>query len=377
MYLRCLHRSGDKLRSSVGNYPACGWQAHSGPIMFTEGTTMARDTSRRRSHKGRWALAGLAASMAWASWQKRQALKAWRHDQVNTAPELSRSAMVNGMLMRWEEHGERSDHQPPVVMLHGIPTNPRTWRHVIPRLADTGVCCLAWELVGFGWSINEGLERDISVTAQVDYLLAWLDHQQIERATFVGHDVGGGVLQALLALHPERIAGLVLVDSVAFDNWPVPAVTKAAQMAGMIEKLPPALLKPIFHAALANLGHDSTQSEKQSAALLWAPYSQPTGPAGFAHQARCMSAGDTEAIAARLPSAPTMPIQLIWGDQDPLSLASGERLAARLSAPLRRIPSGRHFNPEDHPDIVADEVRRMILRVAQGPAANEVNNAPV
>lgn len=342
---------------------------------------MARDfseaRSRKRSHKGRWALAGLAASMAWASWQKRQALKSSRHDQLHTAPELSRSAMVNGMLMRWEEHGERSD-QPPVVMLHGIPTNPRIWRHVIPRLADTGVCCLAWELVGFGWSINEGLTRDISVTAQADYLIAWLDHQQIECATLVGHDIGGGVLQALLTLHPERIAGLVLVDSVAFDNWPVPAVRTAAQMAGVIEKLPPALLRPLFHTALANLGHDSTRRDTQSAALLWGPYSQPTGPAGFAHQARCMNTGDTEAIAARLPLTPTMPVQLVWGDQDPLSLASAERLAARLSAPaMRRIPGGRHFNPEDHPDIVADEIRRMIARVAQGPDTAEVSDTAI
>ncbi|GHC26559.1 hypothetical protein GCM10010082_19700 [Kushneria pakistanensis] len=333
--------------------------------------------SRRRSHKGRWALAGLAASMAWASWQKRQALKASRHDRLNTAPELSRSAMVNGILMRWEEHGERND-QPPVVMLHGIPTNPRIWRHVIPRLADTGVCCLAWELVGFGWSINEGLERDISVAAQADYFIAWLDHQQIERATLVGHDIGGGVLQALLALHPERIAGLVLVDSVAFDNWPVPAVATAAQMAGIIEKLPPALLRPIFHTALANLGHDNTRREIRSAALLWGPYSQPTGPAGFAHQARCMSAAQTQAIAPRLPLSPTMPIAMVWGDQDPLTLASAERLATRLSVPtIRRIPGGHHFNPEDHPDIVADEVRRMITRVAQGPDTGGLSDTVV
>ncbi|REC94657.1 alpha/beta fold hydrolase [Kushneria indalinina] len=333
--------------------------------------------SRRRSHKGRWALAGLAASMAWASWQKRQAIRATHHDRLNTAPELSRSAMVNGILMRWEEHGERSE-QPPVVMLHGIPTNPRLWRHVIPRLVDTGTCCLAWELVGFGWSINEGLERDISVAAQVDYLIAWLNHQQIERATFVGHDIGGGVLQALLALYPERIAGLVLVDSVAFDNWPVPAVATAAQMAGVIGKLPPALLRPIFHKALTSLGHDNTRRETRSAALLWAPYSQPTGPAGFAHQARCMSAADTASIAARLPLSPTMPIAMVWGDQDPLSLASAERLAARISVPvIRRIQGGYHFNPEDHPDIVAEEVRRMITRVAQGPTADDVSDPTI
>ncbi|WP_456269296.1 alpha/beta fold hydrolase [Kushneria sp. AK178] len=339
---------------------------------------MARDISRerprRRSHKGRWALAGVAAGMAWASWQKHQTIQAARHDRLNTAPALSRSALVNNVLMRWEEHGERGE-QPPVVMLHGLPTNPRLWRHVIPRLTDTGRCCLAWELVGFGWSINEGLERDISLAAQVDYLIAWLDHQQIEQAVFVGHDIGGGVLQALLALYPERIAGLVLVDTPALDDWPTPALTGAARMAGLIEKLPPALSRPLLNRVLAGPDRGARQHAAPSSTLAWAPYSQPTGPAGLAHQIRCLNAGDGRAMAARLPLSPTMPIAMLQGDHAPQSLASAEHLAIRISVPVvRRIINGTPFTPEDHPDLVAEEVHRMITRAAQGPVGDEAGD---
>ena len=49
------------------------------------------------------------------------------------APELTRSAMIDGVLMRWEEHGSGKDDDVPVVMVHGIPTNPRIWRYIIPR----------------------------------------------------------------------------------------------------------------------------------------------------------------------------------------------------------------------------------------------------
>jgi len=73
----------------------------------------------------------------------------------------SRIADVDGILMRWEEEG---DEGPPVVFVHGSPTSPRLWRHVIPRVRDA--CSMAWEMVGYGASIREGRDRDISVAKQ-------------------------------------------------------------------------------------------------------------------------------------------------------------------------------------------------------------------
>lgn len=67
---------------------------------------------------------------------------------------------VGGVRMRWEERGEGQ----PAVFVHGIPTSPRLWRHVIPKV--NGARCLAWEMVGYGASIPEGEGRDISVARQ-------------------------------------------------------------------------------------------------------------------------------------------------------------------------------------------------------------------
>ncbi|WP_106476375.1 alpha/beta fold hydrolase [Phytohalomonas tamaricis] len=330
---------------------------------------MDNKRSRKPRNFGRLAIFGTAAWMAYAAFQKKQALKARRSSSsMPVAPELSRSAMIDGILMRWEEHGKRDSSQPPVIMVHGIPTNPRIWRYVIPHLTSTGTQCLAWELVGFGWSIDEGLGRDISIPKQAEYLAAWLKAQGIERAVFVGHDVGGGVVQALLAARPELFAGLVLTDVVAFDNWPVAAMKTARQFNWAIDKLPPAMLKPIFHAGLSELGHDDARRGAESAALLWEPYARPTGAAGFANQARHMSAKDTLAAAAHLPNRDDLPVRIVWGEDDPLDIASAERLATLLSAPpVRRIPGARHFNPEDHPDIVADEIRSVLGEIHSGP----------
>ena len=64
--------------------------------------------------------------------------------------------------MRWEQQGEGR----PAVFIHGIPTSPRLWRHVIPRVS--GARSMAWEMVGYGASIEEGAGRDISVVKQAE-----------------------------------------------------------------------------------------------------------------------------------------------------------------------------------------------------------------
>jgi pimeloyl-ACP methyl ester carboxylesterase len=72
----------------------------------------------------------------------------------------SRFIEVDGIPMQWEEQGEGR----PVVFIHGIPTSPRLWRHVIPQVR--GARSMAWEMVGYGASIEAGRERDISVAKQ-------------------------------------------------------------------------------------------------------------------------------------------------------------------------------------------------------------------
>ena len=90
-----------------------------------------------------------------------------------------RRAEVGGIGVRWDEVGDGI----PVVLLHGIPTSPALWRHVMPRLR--GARCLAWEMVSYGASIPEWRGRDISVSAQADYLLGWLQSLGTERSAMI------------------------------------------------------------------------------------------------------------------------------------------------------------------------------------------------
>ncbi len=133
-----------------------------------------------------------------------------------TATFTERTSVVEGVRMRWLEHGQGY----PVVLVHGIPTSPELWRKVMPRLR--GARALAWEMVGYGRSIPEGRGRNISVAKQADYLAAWLRQLGIGRAVLVGHDLGGGVAQIAAARYPGLCTGLLLTNAIGYDSWPIP-----------------------------------------------------------------------------------------------------------------------------------------------------------
>ena len=88
---------------------------------------------------------------------------------------------------------------------------------------------LAWEMVGYGASIQEGWDRYISVAKQVDYIASWMREVGLESAFLVGHDLGGGVAQILAVRQPELVRGLILTNSICYDSWPMPSVKAMGQ----------------------------------------------------------------------------------------------------------------------------------------------------
>lgn len=100
-------------------------------------------------------------------------LSATPGEQAAEAPERVHSKRIAGIQMRWEEHGDRHSGIP-VVLVHGLPTSPRVWRYLIPYLTADNRSCLAWEQVGFGGSLAEGLGRDLSIGRQAGGIPACL-----------------------------------------------------------------------------------------------------------------------------------------------------------------------------------------------------------
>jgi pimeloyl-ACP methyl ester carboxylesterase len=259
-----------------------------------------------------------------------------------------KTAAAGTTLVRWLVQG--SPGGVPVVLLHGIPTSPLLWRHVAARLESMHV--LAPEMVGYGNSVPAGQGRDLSVRAQAGYLLDWLDAIGIPRAILVGHDLGGGIAQIAALRRPGLCAGLVLTNAISFDSWPIPSVTAMQKAAAVMRHLPDVAIYPAF-VSLLRCGHDSAANASDAIATHWPPYVRQGAAASLLRQVQAPDVGDTVDVSPRLADL-DVPAGVVWGEADQFQkVGYGERLAAVLRTSLYRIPGGRHFTPEDHPDELA------------------------
>lgn len=99
---------------------------------------------------------------------------------------------------------------PAVLLIHGIGDSSDTWRDLIPHLARN-YTVVAPDLLGHGRSDKP--RADYSVAGYANAMRDLLSVLGIERATVVGHSLGGGVAMQFAYQYPERCERLVLVSS--------------------------------------------------------------------------------------------------------------------------------------------------------------------
>jgi len=104
----------------------------------------------------------------------------------------------------------RAGEGPPLLLLHGIGNNCQTWAGVIDQLAASHTV-IAPDLLGHGASDKP--RGDYSIAAYANGMRDLLTVLDIERATVVGHSLGGGIALQFAYQFPERCSRLALVGS--------------------------------------------------------------------------------------------------------------------------------------------------------------------
>lgn len=99
----------------------------------------------------------------------------------------------------------------PVLALHGWGADSSLMAPVAERLAPLGCQVYAPDLPGFGASSPPLTAWDVH--QYVDFVLAYLDHLQLERVNLIGHSFGGRLGLVLAADHADRIGRMALADS--------------------------------------------------------------------------------------------------------------------------------------------------------------------
>jgi pimeloyl-ACP methyl ester carboxylesterase len=111
---------------------------------------------------------------------------------------------------------------PPVILLHGWPSDVHDWDGVAAPLAAAGYRVLVPWLRGFGATrfLDANTPRSGQQGAIGADLHDFMDALGIQQAVLAGYDWGGRAACVVAALWPERVRGLVTINGYAIQNIP-------------------------------------------------------------------------------------------------------------------------------------------------------------
>jgi pimeloyl-ACP methyl ester carboxylesterase len=256
-------------------------------------------------------------------------------------------------------HGHRVFYRsagsgPVVVLVHGLTSTSATWTNVLPSLAER-YTIIAPDLLGHGDSAKPRGDYSLGAYASgVRDLLIALGH---ERATVVGHSLGGGIAMQLAYQFPEHCERLVLVSSGGLGRE-ITALLRIASLPGSELVLPLMVDERILGAGRAVgrlLGRIGLRVHTDVGEVLrgHASLSDGQARAAFLHTLRTIvdAGGQRVDASDRLYLAQAIPFLLVWGERDPIIPVEHARAAHRLvpGSRLELVPNAGHFPHLDDP----------------------------
>ncbi|GAA5446692.1 2-hydroxy-6-oxo-2,4-heptadienoate hydrolase [Deinococcus depolymerans] len=94
-----------------------------------------------------------------------------------------------------------------MVLVHGLSGSRGWWRYNIPALRPSHRV-YSLELSGYGYARRQ---RSLGVRDMAGLITAWMDAEQLQDVTLVGHSMGGHICMHVAAMAPGRVRNLVLV----------------------------------------------------------------------------------------------------------------------------------------------------------------------
>ena len=256
-------------------------------------------------------------------------------------------------------HGHRVAYRlagqgPAILLIHGITNNSDTWERVFDVLAER-YTVIAPDLIGHGQSAKP--RGDYSMGAYASGLRDLMVGLGVERATLVGHSLGGGVAMQLAYQFPERTERLVLVSSGGLGPE-VSLMLRAATLPGSELVIPLLASAGVLSAGrgfahlLGKIGlRPGTDLEEIAAGF--ASLADRDAMSAFVHTLRASVDIGGQRVDARdrLYLAGEGPTLLVWGERDPV-IPVHHGIEAHELIPGSRLeifPDAGHFPHREDP----------------------------
>lgn len=235
-----------------------------------------------------------------------------------------------------------------LVLIHGLGGSRQTWRHLIPSLARTHTV-IALDLPGHGESDPPAGDYSLGAHAcAVRDLMLALGHQ---RATLIGHSLGGGVAMQAAYQFPERIDRLVLISSGGMGTEVSP-ILRAATLPGAetvvagLSRIPTAVTRGVL-TVMPPLAAASDASTLARALRGLASNRRRRAFVRTAHAVIDWH-GQTVSASQQLGLLRDVPVLVVWGNKD-TTIPPHHHQAFAEGVPhtvMVEIPDAGHFPHE-------------------------------
>jgi len=261
---------------------------------------------------------------------------------------------------------------PDVLFVHGWPASGATFRGLLPVLAPH-VTCHVVDLVGAGHSRFDRAAK-ISLAQHIVSIRRVVELLGLERFAAVGHDSGGMMARHALAGDP-RLYAMALIDTEQPQglNWRFKLFLAMTRAPGFEAMLAWACMRPRLRRSALLLGGCfadpallGCEFEEFFLAPLRADPARRWAAGQFARSFDARYVGELAALHAKID----VPVQLVWGEDDPFfPLAwAREMVGGFKDARLHTVPRGRLFVHEERPVEVAEAILPTLLE-RRRPAA--------
>ena len=266
----------------------------------------------------------------------------------------------------YRDLGPSTPGAPAAVFVHGILVNSTLWDPVASQLAAAGIRCILpdWPLGAHRRPASP--DADLSPTAVAGSVSALLGQLDLHDAVLVGSDTGGALCQLALRGGTHRVAGLVLTNCDAFEQFPPryfgPLFALARSPLAVWLLAQQTRLRAVRHSPL---GYGPLLSRPRPAGLTRAWIQPLLDSAAIRHDltrfARGLQGTELTGAAGWLGRFPH-PVRLVWGTRDKhFTLGLGRRLAAAFPlAQLDEVADATTFVSIDRPGAVVSAVHGVL-----------------
>jgi len=244
--------------------------------------------------------------------------------------------LASQRVLSYREACETSDASP-LVLLHGIGSGAASWVQQFEALSASRRV-LAWDAPGYG----ESTAVPAASPAATDYanvLYEWLEKLGIERCVLVGHSLGAIIAGSFAAMHPQRVAGLLLLSPAGGYGAASAEVreTKRDQRLAMLNELGP---QGLAEKRSANMLSAHASDEARA----WVRWNMSRViPHGYARATHLLANADLASDLARLKGRYNGRLHIAVGADDTITTpAACERLALAADTQLQVVPRAGH-----------------------------------